>query len=139
MSAQASARPLRFGLVGLVNTAAGLLVILASRSWLGLGEVAANALGYACGLGLSFCLNRRWTFADRGPMWRSGSRFAFVVAAAWAINMVCVLALVYIGLPAPLAHAAGVAPYSMGVYLGCKWWVFDAGPDRESLETRSGG
>jgi putative flippase GtrA len=139
MSAQALARPLRFGAVGLVNTAVGLLVILGSRAFLGLGDVAANGLGYACGLALSFMLNRSWTFGDRGPVWTIALRFAGVVGAAWAVNIACVLVLVRIGLAAPLAHAFGIAPYSIGVYLGCRWWVFAAGYERRSIETRSGG
>lgn len=139
MNAQALVRPLRFSVVGLVNTAAGLLVILASRAYFGLGEVAANGLGYACGLALSFFLNRSWTFGDRGPVWAKALRFAAVVGVAWTVNIACVLALVRLGLPAPLAHAAGIAPYSVGVYLGCRWWVFAARPERPHVETRSGG
>jgi len=127
-------RPLRFGVVGLLNTAAGLLVILASRTMLGIGEVAANALGYACGLALSFGLNRSWTFGDRGPVVATALRFAAAVMVAWVVNIACVIALLRGGVPAPLAHALGIAPYSVGVYLGCRWWVFAAGSAREGFE-----
>lgn len=56
----------RFLSVGVANTVVGLLVIYAAKFFLRLGDVPANALGYAVGLLLSFALNSRWTFGYRG-------------------------------------------------------------------------
>ena len=45
--------------VGVANTLVALLVIYAAKWYLGLGDVAANALGYSVGLFISFTLNSR--------------------------------------------------------------------------------
>jgi putative flippase GtrA len=60
----------RFAVVGAVNTFVGLAFIYSARA-MGLGEVSANATGYAIGLVLSFGLNRFWTFRHRGPCCRT--------------------------------------------------------------------
>ena len=73
---------LRFALVGCANTLFGFAVIMAVGWLLQLGDVAANAIGYGCGLVLSFVLNRRTPFATRGvpparwfdTSWRSRCR-----------------------------------------------------------------
>ena len=51
---------LRFALVGCANTLVGFAVILMAGWLLQLGDVAANAVGYGCGLLLSFVLNHQY-------------------------------------------------------------------------------
>lgn len=113
----------RFASVGVVNTFAGLAFIYIARG-LGLGEVAANATGYAVGLVISFVLNRRWTFEHRGPVLARALRFAMVMLLAWLANLVVLLGLLHGGVTAALAQAAAVLPYAVVSYLGCRWWVF---------------
>ena len=57
-------RLLRFLTVGVANTAIGLSSIFAAMRFLDMSEAAANALGYAIGVTLSFVVNRAWTFGD---------------------------------------------------------------------------
>lgn len=113
----------RFGVVGVGNTAVGLAFIYAARA-AGLGEVAANAAGYAVGLMFSFALNRRWTFGGRGPFLRHAVKFVLVVLAAWLLNIVTLLGAMRLGMAAVLAQAVAVLPYTVVSYCGCRWWVF---------------
>jgi len=113
----------RFAMVGMLNTIAGLALIYGARA-LGLGEVAANATGYAVGLALSFTLNRHWTFRHRGPLLAHVSRFSVVTLFAWLANLVVLLELMHWGVTAVLAQAGAVLPYTLVSYLGCRWWVF---------------
>ena len=113
----------RFAMVGVLNTAAGLTVIYAARA-LGLGEVAANASGYALGLMLSFTLNRRWTFRHRGPWLALAARFSVVTLLAWLANLAVLLALLRLGVAAVLAQAGAVLSYTVLSYLGYRWWAF---------------
>lgn len=113
----------RFGVVGVGNTAVGLAFIYAARA-AGLGEVAANAAGYAVGLMFSFALNRRWTFGGRGPLLRHAVKFALVVLVAWLLNIVTLLGAMRLGMAAALAQAVAVLPYTLVSYCGCRWWVF---------------
>lgn len=119
---------MRFALVGLGNTALGLAVILAARYGLGWSDMAANALGYGCGLAAGFTVNRRWTFASRLAWSHSVPRYAAVVAVAWSVNIASVLMLTHSGLPSGWAHAAAVLPYTVITYLGCRAWVFRETP-----------
>lgn len=114
----------RFAAVGVVNTFAGLACIYLARA-LGLGEVPANATGYAVGLVLSFAINRHWTFAHRGPLVPRALRFFLVTLLAWLANVVALLGLMRGGVAAALAQAIAVLPYTVVSYLGCRWWVFE--------------
>lgn len=76
---------LRFGVVGVLNTATSYLVIRALAGLIGLP--AASATGYVAGMVQSFILNRFWTFGATRPAgsgrWR-GEALRFV-----AVNLVC--------------------------------------------------
>ena len=113
----------RFAVVGAVNTFVGLAFIYSARA-MGLGEVSANATGYAIGLVLSFGLNRFWTFRLRGPLLPHVLRFSVVMLLSWLANLVALLQLMRWGMTPALAQASAVLPYSMVSYLGCRWWVF---------------
>ncbi|HEY6482910.1 MAG TPA: GtrA family protein [Steroidobacteraceae bacterium] len=58
-------RALRFGVVGVVNTAVDFSIYSALTLAAGVLPAIANILSYSCGIGVSFWLNRAWTFRDR--------------------------------------------------------------------------
>jgi putative flippase GtrA len=130
MTAVSSRRPfLRFAAVGLVNTAAGLAFIYSARAS-GLGEVSANATGYAVGVVISFGLNRHWTFRHRGPLLPNLLKFSMVLLMAWSANLATLLGLMRFGVAAALAQAAAVLPYVLVSYLGFRWWAFTNRPSK---------
>jgi putative flippase GtrA len=55
-------QPLRFGIVGVVNTGVDLAVFWLLLAGLQAPLLLANTLSYACGIACSFLLNRLWTF-----------------------------------------------------------------------------
>lgn len=116
----------RFGLAGTVNTLLGLAVIYLAKFAFAAGDVPANLLGYAVGLGCSFALNRNWTFRHRGPLRPALARFLTVQGIAYCLNLASVLALLQAGLNGYLAQAAGVPVYVVTGYLGCRHWAFRA-------------
>ncbi|HEY8579839.1 MAG TPA: GtrA family protein, partial [Beijerinckiaceae bacterium] len=93
---------------------------------------AANAVGYALGLMVSFALNRRWTFRDRmadGAL----PRWLATAAVAYLANLLVVLALVRSGWAnAYWAQPIGVAPYTLLMFVGSRVFVFPAAPSREA-------
>ena len=106
---------LRFGLVGVANTATSYLVIrmLAEP----LGVPAASAIGYAAGVVQSFLLNRFWTFSNTRP--HTDGRLGGEALRFIAVNLACgglftlvnSLAEPHIGLlAATLAGVAMVTP-----------------------------
>lgn len=115
----------RFASVGVANTMAGLAIIAVLRA-AGLGELGANAAGYALALLLAFTVHRRWTFRQPVPVWSHAPRYALVVALAWLANAFTLVLLLRAGVPGLLAQAAGVLPYVALSYVGCRYWVFAA-------------
>lgn len=117
----------RFIAVGLTNTLLGLLVIFAGKAWLGFGDAAANFAGYALLIGLSFVLNRQWTFEDDGHAGRSLLRFLLVLAVAYLANLATTLAAIdLLHVNDYLAHVLGIGPYAAVGYLGSRLFVFTA-------------
>lgn len=120
-------RFVRFGVVGLLNTAVGYGVILAALQ-LGFGDIIANVSGYAAGLALGFILNSRWTFR-----WTSGfatgvlARYAMAFVLAYGVNLAILLSFRALGLvDNPLTHLVGICAYSVIFYLCSARFVFIA-------------
>ena len=119
----------RFLSVGVANTFAGLMVIYATKWFLHLGDIAANVLGYAVGLSLSFALNSRWTFAYRGPYLPALGKFLLVILVAYGINLATVMsAIQYFGINDYFAQTIGVVPFTLTSYFGSKCLVFRSEP-----------
>ncbi|MFD0850353.1 GtrA family protein [Sphingosinicella xenopeptidilytica] len=115
----------RFGIVGLLNTALGYLIILTGLA-LGWGDILANAAGYAVGLLLSFHLNRRWTFAAASQSTsRQWPLFALVVLAAYTCNLLIILVGAHFGFrESPILQFVAIITYSVVFFLLSKTVVF---------------
>ena len=123
--------PLRFLVVGVLNTLVGLLAIYMGKWWLGLGDVLANLFGYAIGLCFSFVVNRSWTFDHSGAVVPALMRFLVVFGIAYALNLATVLAAIRVfGINAYIAQALGIVPYTLFFFLGSRYYAFRAGPAR---------
>ena len=115
----------RFGIVGLVNTATTYLVIWLLRSGLHAPVWLASAGGYAVGTVQSYLLSRNWTFAGTPHAAMAPQAAAFV-----GVNLLCMA--VFSGLSVlldrtmPLPQATVLAtllvlPLSFSLY---RWFVF---------------
>ncbi len=115
----------RFLVVGLANTGFGLLCIWGAMRFLALGDVAANFFGYACGLILSFVLNRSWTFAHSDAAVRTFPRWLAVAAVAYLVNLGVVLAgHRLLGVNPYLAQPLGIGVYTAIMFFGSRHFVF---------------
>ncbi|GGY91463.1 GtrA family protein [Novosphingobium colocasiae] len=115
----------RFGLVGLANTATSACVIFAAIR-LGSGDYAANALGYAVGLCLSFALNRGWTFGVRGAVRLSEIvRFGAVVGLSYLVNLTVLSIMRDHGFrESVIGQGAAMVAYSVCFYILSRRFVF---------------
>jgi len=115
----------RFLLVGLANTGVGLLCIWGAMRFLELSVVAANFIGYGCGLAVSFTLNRSWTFSSNEAIARSLPRWLAMAVVAYVVNLVIVLAAHRLGGVDPyLAQPLGIGAYTAIMFLGSRCYVF---------------
>lgn len=118
----------RFGLVGIVNTVAGILVIGAFIR-AGLGDFTANALGYCVCIGLSFALNRSFTFGVRGTVrGQEVRRYLTVFALAYGANLATLALMRGAGFAGSMAaQIAAMMAYSASFFLLSRYFVFASG------------
>jgi putative flippase GtrA len=115
----------RYLVVGAGNTVVGLLVIYLGMYAFKLGDVAANALGYAVGIALGFVLNRIWTFDHRGSTLPALGRFLLVLAIAYAANLAVVVFITdHLHGNRYVAQAIGIIPYTLIGYMGSRFFAF---------------
>jgi len=117
---------LKFSFVGVLNTAIQYAVFLVLLRVASVHYLAASLIGYICGLGNSYVLNRRWTFAAAGSSDVSElSRFVVVNAAALAVNAgVLYLLVSRAGVAAETGQVVAIA-FSMCVnFFGNRFWTF---------------
>lgn len=118
---------LRFGTVGLVNTAIGLLAIYAVIFFFNANPALANAIGYAIGLAVSFALNRFWTFGDTQSIAKVLPSYLLVAAISYLLNLsVVLLGTHHYGVGPYLVQLFGIGVYTVAMFLGCRWFVFQA-------------
>jgi putative flippase GtrA len=126
----------RYVLVGMINSAVGLAIILGLQFGLGLAPHAANAVGYGAGICVGFILNRRFVFARSGPVHRAAMRYVAAAIAAFLGNQLTLLVAIRLlgrgGPAATASQAAAVACYSALMFLLCRFWVFAAAPTAAS-------
>lgn len=119
------AQSLRFGAVGLINTAVGLLAIYAVIYFFNGGPVVANAIGYSIGFAVSFVLNRLWTFADSRPMNKLLPGYFAVAVFAYLLNLLVVFGGAnHFGVNPYLIQLFGIVIYTFVMFFGCRWFVF---------------
>lgn len=108
--------------IGIFNTILGLVIIFACLYFLAMPPLAANAVGYAIGLAISFTLNGTFTFRQSRLSAGAFGRFLVVFALAYAANAVVVEVL------SPfnryLAQAVAMPVYTLLSFTGCRVFVF---------------
>ena len=116
---------IRFGVVGVGNSAIGLAVIYSFLYFLECGPIVANAAGYSLGVVVSFILNRRWTFRNRGAVRRQLIPYLIIVGAAYLSNLGAVAAGVYLfEASAYSVQFVGMGFYTIIMFLGCRYFAF---------------
>jgi putative flippase GtrA len=118
--------PVKFALVGILNTAVDIGVF----SWLvyvaGFVPALANVVGYTAGTLNSFVLNRNWTFAAterRGTATRQLARFIAVNVAALSISTLALWAFSQM-LPVLAAKAVATVASFLVNFWGARRLVF---------------
>lgn len=116
---------MRYSCVGVINTLVGLGVIYAAKWFGGLGDPAANAIGYGVGISIGFAANRQWTFRDNGRFSSALPRYLVAVGLGYLLNLAAVLLLIEsLSVNSYVAQGLGIAPYVVFVFLASRHFVF---------------
>lgn len=120
----------KFGLVGLMNTALTVFIILAMKRYLTAGDVIANAVGYGFGICLGYAVNSRWTFGFQQFALSRLVQYVVVSAIAYGANLATVLILIHaIGWNSYPAQIAGAPVYTLTAFVLSRLWVFRHPPN----------
>lgn len=77
---------LRFGMVGGIATGVHLAVFYSLHSGLHVHPTIATTIAFCCAVGLSYGLNRSWTFRASGSHTRHFPRFAVIALGGLLLN-----------------------------------------------------
>jgi putative flippase GtrA len=114
----------RYLLVGVANTAVTLIAIVLIMR-LGAEVLTANLIGYVLGVGLSYTLNKMWTFRSARPVAESLPRFLLVVAVAYFANLMVVWISHYLlSIDGYAAQLLGMPIYIAVGYIGSRMFAF---------------
>lgn len=117
---------IRYGIVGLVNTAGGLAIIFLCMS-LGMDDILANLSGYAFGFITSFILNGKWTFRQTTLTHIKLIRFILVTFLAYSVNLLTLLFIRdHLDWGSEVGQLSGVVAYTLVGFLGMKFLTFKA-------------
>lgn len=84
-------KPLRFILVGVLNTGIDF-VVLFTLTKAGMPLIFANMISTSCALAFSFFVNRSFTFGSSGNKYIQGAKFMLVtLTALWVLQPVILL------------------------------------------------
>lgn len=81
---------LKYIIVGGMNTAVTLIVILLCKSVIGLDPYLSNAIGYAAGVTNSFLWNRSWVFHSHGRMGMEAVKFLIGFSICYLLQLLFV-------------------------------------------------
>lgn len=119
---------MRFLGVGVLNTIVGLSCIFVAKG-VGFGDIAANAIGYAIGIVVSFSLNSRLTFSYQGARFPAALKFLLASGGAYLMNLLTVLFAIHVlKLNDYLAQMLGTPAFTLTNYLLSKYLVFRETP-----------
>ena len=131
------ARPARFAVVGVLNTAIDIGVFTALHFGAGVDLLIANSLGFAAGLTNSFFLNKYWTFREtrgQGRIARQIPVFLALNLIALALSNATVWALALL-IPVIAAKLAAVGVTFVWNYWTSRRFVYT--PDFKNFSARS--
>jgi putative flippase GtrA len=123
---------IRFGMVGALNTAVGLAVILGLEFGLHVELHLAALGGYAVGIVIGFVLNRGFVFRSDGHIGHTGVKYLIGVAIALAANQTVLTAALHLFRGGAWGHVAaqvtGMVTYTLLLFAICRAWVFQQIP-----------
>ncbi|MEW4428684.1 GtrA family protein [Paenibacillus pabuli] len=119
---------IKFGIVGVMNTAVDALVFTMLAA-LGRPPLIAQLISYSCGVLNSFWWNRRWTFRDASRQGPNNELLRFVITNLIVLaisSLILFLSNHIIGWNLVISKAAATILGMILNYIASRYWVFRA-------------
>lgn len=115
---------IKFGIVGLSNTAVTAAALFILISLLKVDPLVANPIGYTLGLINSFVFNKFWTFKSSSHPLREALLFLIVFAISFTPQFFLYRYLLSIGYSELIATAVGMVVYTAINFIGNRLLTF---------------
>jgi putative flippase GtrA len=119
-----TSRLVRWILVGAVNTAWGLAIIVLLYFVCGISMMTSNLMAYLSGAVISYLLNRRFTFNAKHAGVREFIQFAFCQAVALGIMILAVNVMTALDMPFIPIQIVTLIMYSITFFMLSEFIVF---------------
>lgn len=124
---------IRFGIVGILNTAIGLGTVLLLQDVMGVNPYLANPIGYTLGLINSFIWNKLWTFKSKRDFQKELLPFITVFAVTFALQYGVFAFLFKHGLDQTLSQIAANICYTVTGFVGNRYYTFAKLEDEQQI------
>lgn len=115
---------IKFGIVGLSNTAVTAATLFILISLLKVDSLVANPIGYTLGLINSFIFNKFWTFKSSSHPLREAFLFLVVFAVSFTPQFFLYKHMLSIGFSELLSTAVGMVVYTAINFVGNRLLTF---------------
>lgn len=116
----------KYLLIGVANTFLGYAIIV-SLIYIGVLPEVSNFLGYACGLVLSYSLNKKYCFESNDRHSVVAPKYMISMGICYALNMLVLLVMYrYLGLNVYFSQLCASSIYVVAGYSINKAWVFSS-------------
>ena len=114
----------RYGLVGIATNLTGYLVYLLV-TYLGAKPKIAMSLLYSVGMAASYWGNRKFTFKNKGNVFRTSTRYLIAHFLGYLINLAMLIVMVdKLGYAHQWVQAAAIFVVAAYLFLAFKFFVF---------------
>jgi putative flippase GtrA len=115
---------IRYAVVGVVTNGFGFLLYVIFTT-LGVSPVLTISIFYPIHIGLSFYLNKKWSFKHKGRISTSAARYLIAYIGCYAVNVVVLKFFCgYLGYSHLIVQAIAVLVIALLLFLAQKHWVF---------------
>jgi putative flippase GtrA len=115
---------IKYGIIGLINTAFGYGVIFI-LIYLGVVVEISNFLGYVAGFFLSYFLNKRYNFRSNRSHGEDLPKFIVGMSIAYILNLITMIMLYrFLNVDVYLSQILSGIVYTISGYLLSKFWIF---------------
>jgi len=128
---------LKFGVVGLMNTAVDAAVFLILKA-AGAPALAAQAVSYGCGVMNSYWWNGRWTFRDADRRGGGSELVRFIITNVMVLagsTFLLYLLNSVLGWNLWTSKAATTVAGMLFNYMASRYWVFGTGAEKDVRRT----
>ena len=118
----------RFGIVGVIRTILGIIIIFVPYYLWGVNYVLCNIIGYSIGLITGFILHKKWAFKSQGNWNKEVVPYLVTFGVGYLINMILLLfSAEKLELNKNISQVIAICGFTTANYWGNKFWTFRKG------------